>query len=222
MNIPEMNSAMPVKSVFRLTSPAMVENGQFPYRYSYCQPGLGGTVQAAKDLSPPLSWTGAPLGTKSFALIVSDFNSSAQVASHQTDYHWVLVNIPVFLSSLPEAVGSKGFVPGGKQPGATRYGDAGINCYNDILNSPDVASLQFLKNKVYAGIYGQYDGPCPFWADQKDYRYVFTLYALDVQKLDLPANGMFTAPEALKEMQGHILARSILTVRYVNDIAGLD
>ena len=231
VNAPEVNAAKIVASAFRLSSSAMVDNGSYPYRYSYCQPNLGGGMRAAKDLSPPLHWAGAPLATKSFALIVADLDAPIQVQAHQqiaatqarqTAYHWVLVNIPAIISRIPEAAGSKGFVPGGKQPGATPYGDAGINLYNDVLNSPDVTSLQFLKNKVYAGIYGQYDGPCPPWGDQKEHRYVFTLYALDVSKLDLPDNGMFTAAEALKAMRGHILAQSSLMVRYVKDVAGLE
>ncbi len=63
-----------------------------------------------------------------------------------------------------------------------------------------------------AGQYFGYDGPCPPWNDELLHRYVFTVYALDVEHLELPA--VFTAPEALKAMQGHILAEASLTGTY--------
>lgn len=51
------------------------------------------------DHSPPLTWSGAPAGTKEFALIVHD--PDAPVG---TWYHWVLYNLPVEITSLPAGV----------------------------------------------------------------------------------------------------------------------
>jgi hypothetical protein len=51
------------------------------------------------DRSPPLAWSGAPAGTKEFAIIVSD--PDAPVG---TWYHWVIYNIPADVSSLPEGM----------------------------------------------------------------------------------------------------------------------
>ena len=47
---------------FALSSPAFVDNGAIPKQY---------TCEGA-DISPPLNWSGAPQGTRSFALIVDD------------------------------------------------------------------------------------------------------------------------------------------------------
>jgi len=45
-----------------LTSPAFAPNGDIPEEYT-CD---------RKDLAPPLEWSGAPAGTRSFAIIVDD------------------------------------------------------------------------------------------------------------------------------------------------------
>ena len=51
------------------------------------------------DKSPPLAWSGAPAGTKEFAVIVHD--PDAPVG---TWYHWVLYNIPADVTSLSAGV----------------------------------------------------------------------------------------------------------------------
>ncbi|HVO79243.1 MAG TPA: YbhB/YbcL family Raf kinase inhibitor-like protein [Terriglobales bacterium] len=51
------------------------------------------------DLSPELSWTGAPAGTQAFALIADD--PDAPVG---TWTHWVLYDLPASATSLPEGV----------------------------------------------------------------------------------------------------------------------
>ncbi len=49
--------------------------------------------------SPPLSWSHAPRGTKSLALVVDDPD-----APMDTWVHWVLYDIPAARSELPEGV----------------------------------------------------------------------------------------------------------------------
>src|SRR5437667_6819395 len=64
-----------------------------------------GAVIAAKytcdgvDVSPALTWSGAPAGTRSFALIADDPDAPAG-----TWVHWVLYNLPATGSDLPENV----------------------------------------------------------------------------------------------------------------------
>ena len=41
--------------------------------------------------------------------------------------------------------------------------------------------------RTWRGNYFGYDGPCPPWNDAIPHHYVFTLYALDVARLDVPA-----------------------------------
>jgi Raf kinase inhibitor-like YbhB/YbcL family protein len=63
-----------------------------------------------------------------------------------------------------------------------------------------------------AGDYHGYDGPCPPWNDAIVHRYVFTLYALDVAILAVPAR--FTGADVRKAMEGHVLAQAAVTGRY--------
>jgi len=67
----------------------------------------GGTVPAlhtceGADLSPAIEWSGAPAGTRSFALIVDDPDAPGGVWNH-----WLLFNVPPTTHSL-----AQGFKPG--------------------------------------------------------------------------------------------------------------
>lgn len=77
-----------------LTSSAFAAGGSIPARFT-CD---------GKDLSPPLAWTGAPAGTKSFALIVDDPDAPDPKAPKMTWVHWVLYDIPASAGALTEAV----------------------------------------------------------------------------------------------------------------------
>ena len=49
---------------------------------------------------PPLEWSGAPAGTKSFALIVDDPDAPDPKAPKRTFVHWVAYDIPGSATSL--------------------------------------------------------------------------------------------------------------------------
>lgn len=85
-----------------LTSPAFVHNGAIPKIYT-CQ---------GKDISPALSWSGLPAGTKSLALIVDDPDAPDPAAPKMTWVHWVLYNIPPGAPGLAEAVTPAALPPG--------------------------------------------------------------------------------------------------------------
>jgi len=57
-----------------------------------------------EDVSPPLAWSGAPAGTKTFALIVDDPDAPDPKAPRMTWVHWVLYNLPATATALPEGV----------------------------------------------------------------------------------------------------------------------
>jgi phosphatidylethanolamine-binding protein (PEBP) family uncharacterized protein len=82
-----------------LTSPAFANNGVIPKQYS-CE----GT-----DISPPLQWSGAPQGTKSFALIIDDPDAPDPRAPKMTWVHWVVYNIPADVHGLPEGAAKAAF-----------------------------------------------------------------------------------------------------------------
>ena len=65
-----------------------------------------------KGISPPLTWSGAPAGTQSFALIMDDPD-----APMGTYVHWVIYNIPAALSALPEGMPADAMLPNGSVQG---------------------------------------------------------------------------------------------------------
>jgi Raf kinase inhibitor-like YbhB/YbcL family protein len=69
-----------------------------------------------ENISPPLSWTGAPQGSQSLALIVDDPDAPAG-----TWVHWVVFNLPPSMSSLSEGASSSG-----RQE---QFGTAGTNSF---------------------------------------------------------------------------------------------
>ena len=69
-----------------------------------------------KDLSPPLRWTEAPAGTKSFALISDDPD-----APMGTWVHWVVWNIPASVNSLEENLPKNDSLPGGIRQGTSDF-----------------------------------------------------------------------------------------------------
>lgn len=150
----------------------------------------GGTIAAeqvfngfgctGKNISPALKWTGAPAGTKSFALLVHDPDAPTGGAGW---WHWVVVNIPANVTELATDAGRADGtgMPKGAMQIATDFGGPG------------------------------WGGPCPPAGD-KPHRYNFTIYALKVEKLDLP-------PDAKASLAGFMvnanaIAKATLTGRY--------
>jgi hypothetical protein len=89
-----------------LTSSAFTHQGSIPQQYT-CQ---------GRDVSPPLSWSGAPEGTKGFVLILDDPDAPDPAAPKRTWVHWVLYAIPAAATGLGEAIASA------KLPAGTREG----------------------------------------------------------------------------------------------------
>jgi hypothetical protein len=90
---------------FRISSPAFAPNGSIPAKY---------TCEGA-DISPPLEWSGAPDGTRSFALIVDDPDAPDPAKPQRTYVHWVVYNIPPSTTRLPENAAKSGLPPGAMQ-----------------------------------------------------------------------------------------------------------
>jgi Raf kinase inhibitor-like YbhB/YbcL family protein len=72
------------------------------------------------DISPPLTWNGAPEGTKSFALICDDPD-----APMGTWVHWVLWGLPPDTMGLLEDVPTDSALPGGTKQGLNSWPHAG-------------------------------------------------------------------------------------------------
>jgi Raf kinase inhibitor-like YbhB/YbcL family protein len=56
------------------------------------------------DLSPALSWTGVPAGTKSLALVVDDPDAPDPKAPKMVWVHWILYNLPPSTTRLEQGV----------------------------------------------------------------------------------------------------------------------
>jgi len=111
---------LPKVPSFRVTS-TTVRNG-----HPLPTPELSGVfgVPGGKDISPQLSWSGFPAGTKSF--VVSMYDPEAPTGSGF--WHWIVADIPATTTSLPRDAGapsSKVLPPGAFQldgdAGAARY-----------------------------------------------------------------------------------------------------
>ena len=72
------------------------------------------------DVSPELSWSGAPAGTQSFALIADD--PDAPVG---TWTHWLIYDLPSGSTALPEGIAKTGQLPDGSQQGHNDFGKIG-------------------------------------------------------------------------------------------------
>lgn len=81
----------PTQIPFVLTSTAFVDGGDISDKYVYNMVGQC----SGENISVPLSWSGAPAETQSFALIMSDPDG-------QNWGHWVMYNIPADVTNLPE------------------------------------------------------------------------------------------------------------------------
>jgi len=87
------------------------ENGGFiPSKYT-CED---------EDISPPLSWSDVPKGTKSFALICDDPDAPFGVW-----VHWVIFNIPADKRKLEENILKKGLLPERIIQGLNDFGKVG-------------------------------------------------------------------------------------------------
>jgi len=183
--------------------------GPIPTNFAYCMSDGKGHTQPGGNISPAIRWSGAPAGTKSYALIVvdpdvpakfDDANKSGKTIAanfpRQNFYHWVLINIPVSVQGLLQGKDSSGVTQGGKPTGKTEYGVNGINGYG----------------------FGGYDGPCPPWNDQRLHHYHFRVYALDIPALHLPDPVKGSLAESA--MDGHILAQGEVVGTYTNNPAG--
>jgi Raf kinase inhibitor-like YbhB/YbcL family protein len=102
---------------FELKSPAFTEGGSISEKHVFQGFGCAGG-----NLSPALSWSDPPAGTKSFALAVHDPDAPTGGAGF---WHWVVVDIPASARGLPEGVGKESKLPEGAVEIATDFGAPG-------------------------------------------------------------------------------------------------
>lgn len=97
-------------SDMQLTSNAFQPRGPIPGKHT----GEG------DDVSPQLAWSGAPDGTRSFAVICHDPDAPLVKPGTYGFVHWVLYNLPASTTELAEGTGEG--TAGGNDFGGTGYG----------------------------------------------------------------------------------------------------
>ena len=157
------------------TAPTLPDGSTVPMVHVYNGMGYHG-----QNRSPALQWSGAPAGTKSFAVTCHDPDAPSPDAPRPGGWwHWLVFDIPASITNLPENASAFGLPPGAVQS-VTDFGPPG------------------------------YGGPAP--PPGKPHRYVFTLYALDTEKLGLGANDTMTTVDAA--IRKHAIASGHFTVKF--------
>lgn len=161
-------------TAFALQLPTLRPDGMLTEAQVYDGYGCTG-----RNLSPAMSWSGAPPGTRSFAVTLYD--PDAPTGSGW--WHWLLYDIPPGVTSLPEGAGTPDgrHLPAGAAQGRTDFGTPG------------------------------FVGACPPHGD-RPHRYVFTVYALKTDRIDVPADA--TAATIGFALNANQLAHSSITARY--------
>ena len=161
-------------SNFTLSSPDIPAGGSVPAHFEFDSFGCSG-----RNESPSLTWSGAPEGTKSFALTVYD----PDAPSGSGWWHWFVIDIPADTAALSPNAGAKG---GASLPQPARQ----------------------IRNDYGAFAWG---GLCPPPGD-KPHRYIFTVSALGVDRLDIPDDA--TAALAGFMVNANTLAKASFTSTY--------
>ena len=161
-------------TAFTLTSPDIAAGASIDPSFEFDGFGCSG-----KNQSPVLRWSGAPEGTKSFAVNVYD----PDAPTGSGFWHWYVIDIPASVAELGGNAGAKG---GAHLPAGARQ----------------------IRNDY--GIYA-WGGMCPPPGD-KPHRYIFTVHALSVERIDVPDD----APAALAGfmVNAHTLAKASFTATY--------
>jgi hypothetical protein len=200
----------------KLWSDSFGNGDAIPARYAAGKLDSAGGVGFSDNLNPHLAWSELPAGTRSLVLICHDFD----VPSRGDDvnkpdrevpadlprvdfFHWVMVDVPPALSAIAEGQFSRGFTARGKSgPSAGHGARHGLNDYTGW----------FANDAQMAGQYFGYDGPFPPFNDSLVHHYVFTLYAVSVDRL--PVEGAFTGPQVREALAGNVLGEATLSGTY--------
>lgn len=167
-----LSSALGWSAEFKLTTSSFDPKKPLPNKHVF-----NGFGCAGENISPALEWSGAPKGTKSFAITVYD--PDAPTGSGW--WHWTLVNIPANVTKIEEGASNKKNFPAGAVEGRTDYGKPGFG------------------------------GACPPPGD-KPHRYIFTVYALKTDKIDV--NGEASGALVGFNLNANSLGKASFTVKY--------
>ena len=202
-----------------LSSQSFADGERIPSEFAFAKAHPETHFTFAGNRSPHLAWDDVPAGTRSFALVCidpdapsvgDDVNQEGRTVAADLPradfHHWALADLAADVRELAAGACADGVTPKGKSDPAGPAGSRqGRNDYTGwFAGDPDLG-----------GTYLGYDGPAPPWNDEREHRYRFEVLALDVERLDLPAD--FGVPELLAAAEGHVLARAALTGTYTQN-----
>jgi Raf kinase inhibitor-like YbhB/YbcL family protein len=194
----------------RLWSDSWVNGERIPPRHAAGRLDPAGQPVFSDNLNPHLAWAEVPAATRSFALICHDFDVPSKADDvNRSDrevpeelprvdfFHWVVVDLPATMTEIAEGEFSRGFTPRGKSgPSTLRGARHGLNDYTGW----------FAADPERSGRYYGYDGPFPPFNDSLVHHYVYTLYALKIERVAV--EGDFTGTQVRQAIYDHVLAEA--------------
>jgi len=207
----------------RLNSDSIQHGKPVPEKNAFMGPAPAPEhLKPGGNATPHLAWTEVSDKAQSFVIAVIDTDVPSKSDDVNVEgrevprnlprvefVHWLMANIPLECRELAEGACGEGIVPRGKGNGRIK---------DDLVGPP--GSVQGLNSYTgwfkgdpdMEGHYHGYDGPCPPWNDAIQHRYVFTVYALDIDRL--PIEGRFNGAQVLDAIQGHVLGQASYTGTY--------
>ena len=194
----------------KLTSTSWTNGAPIPASHAAGTLGAEGAPTFSGNVNPHFAWSDVPAGTKSFALICHDFDvpsrgDDVNKADREVPpelprvdfFHWVLVDLPHSVREIAEGEYCRGFTARGKPgPAAPHGARQGLNDYTGW----------FAGDAQMGGLYFGYDGPFPPFNDSLVHHYVFTLYALAVERVAV--EGAFSGPQVRTAIAAAVLAEA--------------
>ena len=199
-----------------LVTSAFENLGAIHEEFAFCAVDAATHTRLSANRNPDFSWTGLPRETQSLVLLChdpdvpsrgDDVNKEGRTVPATLPrvdfFHWVLIDLAPDTPAIARGEFSDGVIARGKTgPQAPRGARQGVNDYTGW----------FAGDESMAGNYFGYDGPCPPWNDELPHRYTFSLFALDVSRLETV--GIFGGADVRRAMSGHVLGNASVTGRY--------
>lgn len=200
----------------RLESGSFQDGERIPEANAFGVHDAATHVTFGPNRNPHLVWSEVPEGTKSFALVCHDRDVPTRPDDVNQEgrevpadlpradfFHWVVVDVPTAVTEIGEGSFADGVVERGRDTSGSPHGSRqGTNDYTGW----------FAGDEDMEGVYAGYDGPCPPWNDSLIHHYTFTMWALDVDRLDLPEG--FTGEDVRQAVEGHDLDMASITGTY--------
>jgi Raf kinase inhibitor-like YbhB/YbcL family protein len=204
----------------KLWSDSFSDGGAIPVDCAFGKIAAQTHVALSDNRNPHLAWSDLPEGTQSLALIVHDYDVPSRADDVNQEgrvvpadlpridfFHWVLFDLPADLTTIEAGSFSHEVKPRGKAGPMIAHSPVdgaiqGLNGYTEW----------FAGDADMAGDYYGYDGPCPPWNDSLRHHYVFTLYALSVERL--PVSGRVTGEAVRAALRGNVIAEAAITGVY--------